>query len=53
MNESEKFSRLVTGLLKVPHSEIKAKLEEEKRRKERRKQARIARASRAPGGAPV
>jgi len=53
MTEAERFSRMVTGLLKVPHSEIKAKLEEEKRRKKRRKRPRIGRASRAPGGAPV
>jgi hypothetical protein len=37
--ESERFSRLVTGLLQVPHSEIKTKLDEEKKRKERMKEA--------------
>ncbi len=49
MNEAEKFSHLVTGLLKVPHSELKEKLDEYKKKSRRRKRARIARASHGPG----
>jgi hypothetical protein len=49
MTEAEKFSSLVTGVLKVPHSEIKAKLEEERKRKKRRKRAKTSRASRVSG----
>ena len=37
-NEYQKFERTMQGLLKVPHSEIKAKLEEEKKEKGKRKQ---------------
>jgi hypothetical protein len=36
-NEYEKFDRAVRVLLKVPHAEIKAKLEEEKAAKKRKK----------------
>jgi hypothetical protein len=36
-DEYESFTRTMTELLKVPHSEIKAKLEEEKRAKKRKK----------------
>ena len=32
-NEYDKFSELMTELIKVPHSEIKAKLDAEKRAK--------------------
>jgi hypothetical protein len=35
--EYEKFSNAVTEILKVPHSEIKAKLDAEKRAKKRKK----------------
>lgn len=35
--EFEKFSDLTSRLLKVPHSEIKAKLDAEKRAKKRKK----------------
>ena len=48
MNEAEKFSRLVTGLLKVPHAEIKKKLDEHRRKSKRRKRARMLAASRDP-----
>jgi hypothetical protein len=36
-SEYDKFDRTVTGLLGVPHSEIKAKLEDEKTAKKRKK----------------
>ena len=49
MDESEKFSRLVTGILRVPHAEIKRELEKEKKRKKRKKRTKTSRASRAPG----
>lgn len=35
--EYDKFTDLVDGVLKVPHSEIKAKLEAEKKQKKRKK----------------
>ena len=43
--EYDKFSELMGKLIKVPHSEIKAKLDAEKRAK-RRKKARKSSASR-------
>lgn len=43
--EYEKFEGLVSELLKVPHSEIKAKLDAEKRAKKRKK-SRASSASR-------
>lgn len=36
-SEYDKFDRTVTGLLGVPHSEIRAKLEDEKTAKKRKK----------------
>jgi hypothetical protein len=36
-SEYDNFDRTVGELLKVPHSEIKAKLDEEKRAKKRKK----------------
>jgi hypothetical protein len=36
-NESQRFIKLTDELLKVPHSQIKAKLEEEKLAKKRKK----------------
>lgn len=47
--ESERFSQFVTGILRVPHSEIKKKLDEEKKQKVRRKRAKVLRASRVSG----
>ena len=38
--EFERFDRTMTELLKVPHSEIKAKLDAEKEEKRRRKAAK-------------
>jgi len=38
--EYANFANLTTKLMKVPHSEIKAKLEEEKKEKAERKQKR-------------
>jgi hypothetical protein len=35
--ESERFNNVMRGLLAVPHSEIKAKLDDEKRAKKRKK----------------
>jgi len=35
--EYERFENFVKGILKVPHSEIKAKLDAEKRAKKRKK----------------
>jgi|HubBroStandDraft_1064217.scaffolds.fasta_scaffold174359_2 hypothetical protein len=45
----DKFHDLAAGLLKVPHSELKASLEAEKRAKKRKK-ARISSASRVAAG---
>ena len=45
--ESERFSQFVTGMLRVPHSEIKRKLDEEKKQKARKKRVKALRASRA------
>jgi hypothetical protein len=39
-NEYDTFERTMRQLIKVPHSEIKAKLEEEKKAKAERKQKR-------------
>lgn len=36
-NEYDTFDGLVSGLLRVPHSEIKAKLDAEKKAKKRKK----------------
>ncbi|MFZ0737259.1 MAG: hypothetical protein WAM96_09225 [Candidatus Acidiferrales bacterium] len=36
-SEYDRFESLVSGLLKVPHSEIKAKLDAEKKAKKRKK----------------
>jgi hypothetical protein len=36
-SEYTKFMRMVDGLLHVPHAEIKAKLDEEKQAKKRKK----------------
>lgn len=36
-SEYENFDRMVTGLLKVPHSEVKEKLQQEKDEKKRKK----------------
>jgi hypothetical protein len=44
-HEYDRFEHLVGGILKVPHSEIKAKLDAEKKAKKRKK-ARISSASR-------
>ena len=38
--EFERFANLTTGLLKVPHSEIKAKLDKEKAAKKKKKKER-------------
>lgn len=43
--EFDRFTRMTDGLLSVPHSEIKQKLEQEKRTKKRKK-ARASSASR-------
>ncbi len=40
--EYDKFSDLAGGLLKVPHSQLKAKLDAEKRAKKRRKSKKSA-----------
>jgi hypothetical protein len=45
-SEHDRFEGLVSGLLKVPHSEIKAKLDAEKRAKKRKK-SKTSSASRA------
>jgi len=36
-NQFQKFNKLLTPLLEIPHSEIKAKLEAEKEAKKRKK----------------
>jgi len=38
--EFQKFDALVTGLLKVPHSEIKRKLDAHNRKRERKRRIR-------------
>jgi hypothetical protein len=50
-NEYDKFDRVMTTLLKVPHSEIKAKLDAEKAAKQKRspKTSASGRASRVKG----
>jgi hypothetical protein len=52
--EYERFDRVMEQLLKVPHSEIKAKLDAEKAEKQRRKKAAkksiVSRVSRDSGG---
>jgi hypothetical protein len=48
-NEYDNFEKTMHELMKVPHSEIKAKLEEEKIAKKRKK-AKQSSASRAKGG---
>jgi hypothetical protein len=40
ISDSERFSKTLTRLLAVPHSEIKAKLDAEKKKKRRKKRAR-------------
>jgi hypothetical protein len=47
--EYDKFHDLAAGLLKVPHSELKASLEAEKRAKKRKK-TRASSASRVANG---
>lgn len=47
-SEYDKFESLVSGLLKVPHCEIKAKLDAEKQARERKKAKRVS-ASRVAG----
>lgn len=47
-SEYDKFESLVGGILKVPHSEIKAKLDAERRAKKRKK-SRASSASREAG----
>jgi hypothetical protein len=50
--EYDRFTSLMERLIKVPHSEVKAKLDAEKRTKEQKKKrkAKRASASRASGG---
>jgi hypothetical protein len=43
LSDSERFSKTLTRLLAVPHSEVKAKLDAEKKRKCRKKRARKSR----------
>ena len=38
--EFEKFDRIMQELVKIPHSQIKARLNEEKKQKAKRKEAR-------------
>ncbi len=45
-SEFQKFDALVTGLLKVPHSEIKRKLDAHNRKRDRKRRAKASRASR-------
>jgi hypothetical protein len=46
--EFEKFANLTDAILKVPHSEIKAKIDSEKQAKERKK-SKVSSASRVAG----
>ena len=49
--ESERFNRLLDGLLAVSHKELQAKLGQEKKLKAaRKKRAKISPASRVSGG---
>jgi hypothetical protein len=45
--EFDNFRNFVKAVISVPHSEIKAKLDEEKKSKERKKRAKASPASRA------
>jgi hypothetical protein len=47
-NEFDKFEKLARGVLAVPHSEIKSKLDAEKQAKKRKK-SKASSASRAVG----
>lgn len=47
--ESDRFTSFMKRLMAVPHSEIKAKLDAEKRAKQRKKRVRTSPASRASG----
>ncbi len=49
-SEFSQFSRLVDGLLKVPHKEIAKKMKEYKKQRKHRKRAKLSSASRASGG---
>jgi hypothetical protein len=46
-SEFSKFDRMMRELVKVPHSEIKTKLDAEKRAKKRKKSKKSSSASRA------
>lgn len=48
--EFENFDRTMRELIKVPHSEIKAKLDAEKRAKQKRKAKKPSASGRASGG---
>ncbi len=46
----DKFTKVMDGLMTVPHSELKRALDREKKHKARKKRARTSRASHASGG---
>ena len=48
-SEYDNFDRTMQKLIKVPHSAIKAKLDEEKRAKQKRKPKKTSAADRASG----
>jgi len=46
----EKFTKVMDGLMSVPHSDLKRALDREKKQKARKKRSRTSRASHASGG---
>jgi hypothetical protein len=46
-SEFDNFSRFVRGILNVPHTEIKRKLDAEQKRREKKKRVKTSPASRA------
>jgi hypothetical protein len=49
-NEFEKFDSTMRQLMKVPHSEIKAKLDAEKRARDKKRKAKPSASDRASDG---
>jgi len=47
-----KFTKVMDGLMAVPHSELKRALDREKKQKATKKQARTSRTSHASGSKP-
>ena len=43
LNENQRFTKMVDALLRVPHSELKSKMDEEKNAKRKAKKASASR----------